>query len=590
MDYSYNTIRGFSETGVASKIRKATTDFGSGWLRKLFGGVSGLLTENKETIIAKVSKSFKGFGTVRKGAISDLSFGVGITKDSSLQLITDLKLFKTEISRMYGGKISSKEWKALRQGIYLHEMSEAHILQRHIQAGKFKGIVRYGTHESPAVIGEELLLSAALGKTQYQAIKKMRSTEIKILESMYKKAAKTSVKQRGYLTADIKYGLEYVERTRKITKQFEKKFLPRFKQKWNGMAEKGWGARLRKLLTDFGSPWQGGFLSKKLANMLTSLPADDAGKNIARVLRRSSLGKAAKIEMEGTIGYAVGRLGKPGATGEAFDVFLQGGERAVLKEVKDLPKGSAAVGASFLREDFLWKKDLSPLIDLWGKSEKQGRGLFWAKREAMLQRTARLEAGKIIPEVYSQKGRYILMEHAGESIEDLINAAKSGQIVTKQERNLLRQVHQEVRSYMEKTFSDGSILNHDIHLGNITVKRTSRGFETRIIDFGGAIKRGESVDPSMYNPKAIRETLDNFFATKHLKQALVGIGEIDPIAKQAMNGIKRNNLARLQNAAQLNLAKAARNGGKQHRQYKSIGKTKIISTGDLMKKERYIQK
>ena len=109
------------------------------------------------------------------------------------------------IAHGLGGLIDSE---TMRLAGFFHEFSEIHHLRRQIKkraiiddsartSFRTKGPVEVSSHRSMAVIGDELLFSAALGPEHYKSIRKLRNIELKQIKETTEQTFSNLEKEHG---------------------------------------------------------------------------------------------------------------------------------------------------------------------------------------------------------------------------------------------------------------------------------------------------------------------------------------------------------------------------------------------------------
>lgn len=235
-DDEYNVIEGLQHGGEAERMRRLLTDFGSGLMSTVFGGVSGLLaTPTKEVMpaivkhlrksgIKKVSSYLPGIedappvGTVAatQGGRPIFSIQVnrrGVTKVAQqispeanigklspvllaheasevhytqrLSKMAEQQMRKAEVPKGRLARIKHDLKTAFQEGLYSGRGGIPFTPQ---QEDKFIEILTkiqdkrmVASHMSMGVVADELLLGAKLGPEHYKAIKAFRMGEMEIL-------------------------------------------------------------------------------------------------------------------------------------------------------------------------------------------------------------------------------------------------------------------------------------------------------------------------------------------------------------------------------------------------------------------------
>lgn len=343
-DDSYNTVEGLKHGGFSERKRRELTHFGSGLIRELFGSMSKFIAAPKGEAFKRLTGYMKQagvsvikedplsfFGPATIGVSSTVvSVGTGATIQSGIFFHRELA--QASFARLAG---SAAGYKSVAGTLLWHEAAESHYVRLRFAKGlaakrvpgtplpqeAISSLQReaqstgFGSHVSPGVIVEELMMGAKSGPKAYGAIKALRQGEIsrmledpniavmsylenpsfgglrRIVRSARAQIEKSpslkemmadqtvfqqreSIRQaiRGAANPQMQQmlrqqfgeSLAYAKRVQKITETFERKWLPKFPEFQNvpksgkpfnpikGHAEDRGQAALRQdLTTDF---------------------------------------------------------------------------------------------------------------------------------------------------------------------------------------------------------------------------------------------------------------------------------------------------------------------------------------------------
>lgn len=341
-DDAYNTIEGLKHGGWAQRKRRALTEFGSGW-RGLFGGIKNVgkqTAEELESVMAKapgVDQVSSVLGLAFKGLVTEQEPKGAITFTRPNLRLKPVVFFNKKqtqsILKDFG--MSSAESEKIMPIVRMHELSEAHHgvqiikhklsvsprstedeLLAHIKAREVGQ-----SHHSMAVIGDEALAAASLGRDVFNTMKKFRYEDIRRMSASEP---------------------EYARKTRKVYESVEKKWLDKLSSgnsaknpiagrddaynTISGLLHGGFAQKMRKKFTPFGSGW----------DPLRNLVADNIGKGpsvFQEFIRSKGFSEAL------TKGKIVKELGQ-GAFGEAhlMETTIKVGEQShTLQYVRKTP-------------------------------------------------------------------------------------------------------------------------------------------------------------------------------------------------------------------------------------------------------------
>jgi serine/threonine protein kinase len=203
-----NTIEGLGHGGFAANIRHILSDFGSGLISNLFEGVSNLLA--KKVTASGMKQGIKDFLGKEGIQVVKNQPLVGFIKQSS-QISMNPSYIRANVEGILGRKISGKELDIYSNLTLAHETSEYYHYKRFAEKGVLKQRKVFGSHYSPAIIADEMLMAAKSG--HFQEMKNFRLGEVSLIE-------KDSSLSKQYS--------EYIRRTRKMYSSFESKWLPKF--------------------------------------------------------------------------------------------------------------------------------------------------------------------------------------------------------------------------------------------------------------------------------------------------------------------------------------------------------------------------
>jgi serine/threonine protein kinase len=215
-----NTIEGLGHGGFAANIRHILSDFGSGLISSLFEGASGLLA--KKVTASGMKQGIKSFLEEEGVQVVKNQPLIGFFKHpiTGSQISLNPSYLKANVEGVLGRKISGKELDIYSNLTLAHEASEFYHYKRFAEKGLLKQRKVFGSHYSPAIIADEMLMAAKSG--HFQEMKNFRLGELSLIE-------KDSSLSKQYS--------DYIRRTRKMYSSFETKWLPKFNVEAEPQAE-----------------------------------------------------------------------------------------------------------------------------------------------------------------------------------------------------------------------------------------------------------------------------------------------------------------------------------------------------------------
>lgn len=479
-----NTIEGMKHGGMASQTRpqfgfgsrsilNRVVNFASNLFgRKSRGALSDIFGRNANKILHKgiSEKEFQDRMArwIEKNNITVSPKGLGATS-STRTLSYDPEATK-QLGFQYG--LSQEELQAIQPVIFGHEALE--LVHRSRQIGRSIELPKFGTHATPAIIGDELTLAASLGETTYSAMKKFRLAE-----------------------ASSKPGTPYQEIVNRIVTNFEKKQLPKFRNipkmdsaysEFKAMGEEpAMAAQMRhgnvpgSFNSGFRSKWIRRALEMGMGIEKVAASAERLGQGIlqgtGRSLKSEIVSEYGKSGIEGAIrsareaqGITVegqrwilgSQLGEKGTFGSAFRARRVSGGIAQEGVAKignmepggEIDKLSQAMRGEIEQEGIFSAQTGKGMIGRMGKmrtgdlgakkeavematfaqgytnamiTQARNEGLSPLTYEAFMTKEAR-KAGYAVPDIYASSDKVIIQEHIG-SLEGL----KSRKIFGEQE-------------------------------------------------------------------------------------------------------------------------------------------------------------
>jgi hypothetical protein len=296
---SHNTISGLPEQGFAMDIRHQMTPFGSVW-QGIYKNMEEFIAAPRIEVLRKVYARARAMSG---GVIGDFS-GIagyyvsgpgslfqtrswrrltpetfsraGINDVSPSYLIHLAASPRTQI-REQGGEAMAAEFSPnfsrnetdAKIQILAHESfegvesanifkSELNKLDRGDFSGKVRGLeASFGGHVSPAVIVDEAMFGAKMGRRFYEQTKNLRMKELSLIEKSIADLDLTSFsrEEEESIVTGARQFREYAKRTRKIYQQFEKKHLKKFQQQWrDGRDEVGFILEKHNIAKEATSP------------------------------------------------------------------------------------------------------------------------------------------------------------------------------------------------------------------------------------------------------------------------------------------------------------------------------------------------
>jgi len=484
---NYNTISGMRHGGWAGAMRPSNTDFGSGLTTEMFGSVKAFIQASKQSVRKAVKERLNPL-KVARSEIEILEAGPAIGRLGFVEgkYTEQISWSQEGVEAMFRGQGIDPSLTTLPS--LFHEGSEVVYGRKIIQkAGAktaeeanfaFKFHLKFGSHISPGVIVDEVLMAMKEGPEAFQAMKRFR-----VIEKEHIRARYTPIEKPGFLRrlfgrkktpqqqADVfrhqQQSEAYISRVEKIYSTMEKNYLPRFAPRfsadhgaWNtitGMQHSGMSAGMRKVNTDFGSR------SDPLRAIARGL-----GLSFENLLRspawKEALGKAKHIK----------RLSS-GSFGEAhmFRTTIHGQEVSMVRKTIH---GEAEKNLQMLaaRDAAKTGRTIEESAEIYRKSMDLSRegGFYRALGET-----------PSVPSTYgmTRQKQELWMEHMpGEEIGNITR------------RNPHFKMSPEGREQIEETMSTAiemGIFNPDIHRRNILYSATHK--RATILDFGQAEARKE---------------------------------------------------------------------------------------------------
>lgn len=266
-DDAYNTIEAFRHEGMSGGRRRFLTHFGSG-MRTIFSEMAAMFPSWGKKSLKRLYKGVSGEEVTRifekymtKKNIRVLS-GRKITGTAEIKTISaDVTLLgrekgKDQLSKeiVYSHEeaikqaqrlgLTREEAQHLQPVMFGHELSEVFHGTRQVTetarkqraaqgfAGLIEAQTKTGSHVSGAVVADEFILAAAMGKESYKATRKFRLAELADIEKQITTFARGQKKAGLRLTAEDTQKIanlrEYTRKTRKFIASFEQKQLHRF--------------------------------------------------------------------------------------------------------------------------------------------------------------------------------------------------------------------------------------------------------------------------------------------------------------------------------------------------------------------------
>jgi hypothetical protein len=497
------------------------------------------------------------------------------------------RTLRAETLKALGQNISAERSLALRaNAIYGHELSEAfHFLK----AGGI-GTTEFGTHMGPEVLKDEMLAAAMQGKQTLQDVMQFRSAELAAI----KRKIPTLDKQKALKS------IYYIKETEKMIKQFKKKIAPSFqslfqerdrllslqvangtKASFNtveGLLHGGLMEKIRHLMTPFGGSVQAWkTLVSPIAEKILAAEEKGTAEKLVSHLMKNVTGKQSTVEVEGVKALVLKQLGE-GQEGKAFLTWVPGKGKSVLKEAKELSgqmafnPGPVGIMMDATKKKIIGLNEQAPLhsaIDAYMQRSKNeakmtvaDAAIFRTQREASMMRTARKQYGGLVPEVYGQEGRLLLMEHTGTSLESIMQKKN----LSPADIDVLKQAKDKIRSFYTENWRSGDVLHADPHSGNITFTRKNGELQFHVIDWGSALKRDELARTAIDTRKTERylnQGMIESMQKKSLETKTVVVQGPPNMTEATSERLQM--MAALQKKTQRDLTYNAKFGGKLHR-------------------------
>lgn len=199
-DDAYNTIEGFTEKGEASRLRKANTDFGSGYQDSFVSQLLSIEVDQSKTGPAALRARLEAFARqqgyifhtgsssrqqqlyrrlLNKPSAKPTKLLGVVKKHGAIHVVAPTKLLEQKFAEQYSSYIGRPISQDLASRMALvaqtHEMAEAFY-------GSRTGMVQaFGTHVSPKVLQAEMEVASLLGTKTYEEFINIRQIEADIL-------------------------------------------------------------------------------------------------------------------------------------------------------------------------------------------------------------------------------------------------------------------------------------------------------------------------------------------------------------------------------------------------------------------------
>ena len=339
-------------------------------------------------------------------------------------------------------RLTEKEFNKVFPIIQLHETSEIHHGVRQFKARG--NTLKISSHQSMAVVADEMLAAASAGPEYYQAMKKFRLFEADFLyqiskgkEIEYKENIAKTIKStyslgkiflpkrmQSFLEQQVEKPLaamekissevmkatpqykayDYQRKVRKLVATFEKKMIPRFQKEspaWNpieGMQHGGEAEKLRKKITDFSSP-------------VDLLKAVTRARRLYEMLARGHMKRLGIKADEFTWLTWLNKITQS-SEGHTLQVIAKQGDRGVFEIKRTFQDKAVGLENIYITE----------------KLQGKGLGSSIYKAEPDLFKLLGYEAGETVysPMVISDTTeRWIKKQYAGKVIEETLGGYKS---------------------------------------------------------------------------------------------------------------------------------------------------------------------
>lgn len=275
-----------------------------------------------------------------------------------------------------------------------------------------------------------------------------------------------------------------------------------------GLPHQGIGPEIRRRMTPFGSPVDmAKLLEAPLVEKILGAGSREASEAAVSQILKTAAGKEAQVEVGGVKALLLKELGS-GKTGTATMAWVPGKGEAVLKSLRSSEQ--IALPAEILKPGMDPRAAMATLP--FGSELPTALGIhkaaigsgdmaaYLAKREASLMHEAAKEYGSLVPKVYSQEGRNILMEYAGKPMEAMVE----GQIP--KDAAVLKAAQKNVSAFLEHSWTKGNVVYMDPHSGNVAFKKVGDEVQVKMIDWGGAFFRHEMRSPAL-SPGVLKTTI-----------------------------------------------------------------------------------
>lgn len=285
---NYNSIEGMPHGGIAGHNRSKDTDFGSGLTTEMFGSVKAFIQASKQSVRSAIKEKIDPLLAMRKaGDIAKSGPGAKtyLTELEGRVQLEHVIEWSEKGAKRYVKKQYPKATRKgigdeiLSEGIKYHEAAEVTyqkkrmaslraeavrqakeetggLISENLVAYKTASLLEktpgFGSHASPGVIVDEILIAMKEGEAVFQAAKAKRFQELKAIEADLAKAVKGKIEVavnagtwmplglgvrkwspatfKKFYDLDIQQAQNYIERTRKIYATMEKNYLPKFIQ------------------------------------------------------------------------------------------------------------------------------------------------------------------------------------------------------------------------------------------------------------------------------------------------------------------------------------------------------------------------
>lgn len=284
-DDAYNTIEGMRHGGMAGDMRPYNTDFGSGLTTEMFGSVKAFIQASKQSVRSAIKKKIDPMLVVKEaeeiarlgpsakvvieniGGTAKLKGTIDWSEEGMRQFLAKRKVSEEYINifkvheaseNIYGLKAIEKARPQAKREVLEELGAVSENLATYKAVAKAATDPPFGSHKSPGVIVDEVLMAMKEGEQAFQALKRYRFAELARVEKEYGPGLLGRLFGKK-LTVEQQQVQKYVSRTRKIYATMEKNYLPRFSADHGayntieGMSHKGMAGQMRPVNTDMGS-------------------------------------------------------------------------------------------------------------------------------------------------------------------------------------------------------------------------------------------------------------------------------------------------------------------------------------------------